>query len=415
MTNISHYLPESIHDRQAQSTGPHGILNTKKITANPAYAKPSFALRNPTLTTDALPQAEAPISIPHASKPTHVDTMDMLAGIKGIRPQRAKKAVLFAIKTTPPLGKGCSSCAELLSIPSDPLHPLVVRHPIFSTNESNTANIASQTCLDYVKEVTLLEELSDVPTVTPLVYAKILDSQALLKTIPTFLWERGETMESPSLRYEYIVQEYNNGGTLDQYIKTNPSTDTIKKLGWLREISSGLDSVHQKGIVHCDVKPDNIMLHNGHIRLIDFGTANRIGQPITTFGHKAGRPVHYKENEDENALQRNAEASDDNCGLAVIIIKMFGGTATQFNACKKASEAGSLTIDMIASQLKELSADSTLQRNVAQIILKLISCEAGQPGLHYTAHEAKVEFTTLITSKYANALKHDSEAQFWNM
>lgn len=73
----------------------------------------------------------------------------------------------------------------------------------------------------------------------------------------------------------FLVLEYIHGVTLDQLIKEGP-IEAPRAAGIARQIASALDAAHQKGVIHRDVKPRNVMLEQGRsdlVKLIDFGLA----------------------------------------------------------------------------------------------------------------------------------------------
>ena len=83
--------------------------------------------------------------------------------------------------------------------------------------------------------------------------------------------------------WSFIIMDYLHGGTLDQHVaRHGPLTeDNAKQVG--RQVAEALALTHQHGILHRDVKPQNIMLTNGyHAILTDFGSAKIEGQATFT-------------------------------------------------------------------------------------------------------------------------------------
>lgn len=73
----------------------------------------------------------------------------------------------------------------------------------------------------------------------------------------------------------YLVMEYCSGGSLRDKIASNSIT-TSQTIEWIQTLASCLRIIHKKGIIHHDIKPDNIVFsQNGTIKIADFGVANK--------------------------------------------------------------------------------------------------------------------------------------------
>lgn len=82
----------------------------------------------------------------------------------------------------------------------------------------------------------------------------------------------------------YFVYEYCNGGTLDKILQTykNSPEKVIpekKALLYFRQIVEAFKTLTKNNIMHRDLKPDNILLHNGIVKLADFGFCKSLGSP----------------------------------------------------------------------------------------------------------------------------------------
>ena len=85
----------------------------------------------------------------------------------------------------------------------------------------------------------------------------------------------------------YIIMEYVEGDTLTQYIEKHPRMTVADAIEVLSPVARALSTLHQKSVIHRDVKPDNIMVHQSSQQgvLLDFGAA-RIADN-TTISHSA--------------------------------------------------------------------------------------------------------------------------------
>jgi serine/threonine-protein kinase len=81
----------------------------------------------------------------------------------------------------------------------------------------------------------------------------------------------------------YLVMDYCEGGTLRTLMNGQSSLNLIQSLGLVADILAGIEHAHSRGIVHCDIKPENILLNlhpDGWVaRVSDFGIA-RLSQEI---------------------------------------------------------------------------------------------------------------------------------------
>jgi serine/threonine protein kinase len=103
---------------------------------------------------------------------------------------------------------------------------------------------------------------------------------------------RSRTISLELDTHTLVVQEYANGGDLYGRIEptaSGPSPATAR--AWMLQTALALAHVHSKGFVHRDVKPENILLHDGVVRLADFGLAQRTN--TTSAGSKVSGTRQY--------------------------------------------------------------------------------------------------------------------------
>ncbi|QDU78465.1 Serine/threonine-protein kinase PknB [Polystyrenella longa] len=97
--------------------------------------------------------------------------------------------------------------------------------------------------------------------------------------------------------YHYIAQEYVQGVNLRQYIDKHGPLDLKLTISLLRQIASALQKAGEIGIVHRDIKPDNILLNRkGQVKVADFGLARIVRQEdkgnLTQAGTTLGTPLY---------------------------------------------------------------------------------------------------------------------------
>ncbi len=92
----------------------------------------------------------------------------------------------------------------------------------------------------------------------------------------------------------YLVMDYCEGGTLRNLLKQDRPLRMLEGLQLIMGVLAGLDYAHRRGVVHCDIKPENILLTLGSKgwspRLSDFGIARRLPEIGTTRLHQEISP-----------------------------------------------------------------------------------------------------------------------------
>ena len=71
----------------------------------------------------------------------------------------------------------------------------------------------------------------------------------------------------------YIQMQYYDSFNLREYIQDRKRLDSTKSLDLFHQICQAVSHLHAKGVVHLDIKPENILLDNGIVRISDFGSA----------------------------------------------------------------------------------------------------------------------------------------------
>ena len=122
-------------------------------------------------------------------------------------------------------------------------------------------------------------------------------------------------------RLQYIVMEYIDGITLKEYLDQRKDLRWKETVHFTIQILRALQHAHDKGIVHRDIKPQNIMLlSDGTIKVTDFGIARLTRSEVrsASSGDKAIGSVHYISPE-----QARAEITDEKADLYSVGIMMY--------------------------------------------------------------------------------------------
>lgn len=81
----------------------------------------------------------------------------------------------------------------------------------------------------------------------------------------------------------YIVMEYVEGITLTEWVRLQGGSVPARQiLGMMDGVFEALSQIHSLGMIHRDISPDNMMLENGKLRLLDFGIAREVGRRTET-------------------------------------------------------------------------------------------------------------------------------------
>ncbi|MBR2876696.1 MAG: Stk1 family PASTA domain-containing Ser/Thr kinase [Clostridia bacterium] len=166
-------------------------------------------------------------------------------------------------------------------------------------------------------------------------------------------------------RLQYIVMEYVEGITLKEYIEQCGVVNWNEALFFVIQILRALQHAHDKGIVHRDIKPQNIMLlDNGLIKVTDFGIARFSRGETRTITEKAIGSVHYIS--PEQAKGQLTDEKADIYSIGVVLYEMLTGKLP-FDADNAVSVA-LMQLQVEAEPLRSINPDIPI--GFEQITLK---------------------------------------------
>ncbi len=166
-------------------------------------------------------------------------------------------------------------------------------------------------------------------------------------------------------RIQFIVMEYIDGITLNEYIEQSGVLDWRDAVHFVTQILRALQHAHSKGIVHRDIKPQNIMmLRDGTIKVMDFGIAKFAREEGKTGTDKAIGTVHYIS--PEQARGAATDAKSDLYSVGVMLYEMLTGKKP-FDHENPVSVA---VMHMQADPKRPRSIQADLAPGLEEIILK---------------------------------------------
>ncbi|KIL50424.1 non-spific serine/threonine protein kinase [Jeotgalibacillus alimentarius] len=123
----------------------------------------------------------------------------------------------------------------------------------------------------------------------------------------------------------YLVMEYVEGMTLKQYIREHSPLDLEDAVDIMLQLTSAIAHAHHNGIIHRDIKPQNILIDDqGNIKITDFGIAMALSATAITQTNSVMGTVHYLS--PEQARGGTASKKSDIYSLGIVMYELLTGT-----------------------------------------------------------------------------------------
>ena len=171
----------------------------------------------------------------------------------------------------------------------------------------------------------------------------------------------------------WYVLPYIRGESLRARLAREKQLGVDEALRIARQVANALDFAHQRGVIHRDVKPENILLHEGEAMLADFGIALAVqdagGNRLTETGISLGSP-HYMSPEQATG-ERQLDARSDIYSLGAVVYEMLTGEPPHTGASVQAVMAKLLTERPTSIRAIRDTVPETVDAAVAKALAKM--------------------------------------------
>jgi tetratricopeptide (TPR) repeat protein len=225
---------------------------------------------------------------------------------------------------------------------------------------------------------TILAEMAATPTAMKRFKSEVVLAQSIVHKNIVRIFDIGEDGDT-----KFITMDFIEGADLKHLIVERGKLPPLEAAGIIRQVCSGLEAAHAAGVIHRDLKPQNIMMQsNGQVIVMDFGIAGS-GQSrgATQTGAFLGTPDYMSP---EQAQTEPSDARSDIFSLGLIFYEMltgklpFRGKTVLETMFKRTTEAAVAPVEI----------DPSLPKSANDIVVK---CLQRDPEQRYQSVTALLE------------------------
>ncbi|VEG64556.1 putative serine/threonine-protein kinase PknB [Staphylococcus condimenti] len=202
--------------------------------------------------------------------------------------------------------------------------------------------------------------------------------------------------------YFFLVMEYIEGPTLSEYIKTHGPLSIETAVNFAEQILNGIQHAHEAGIVHRDIKPQNILVdRHKTLRILDFGIAKALSETaMTQTSHVLGTVQYLSP---EQAKGESTDMRTDIYSIGIVLYEMLVGEPP-FTG----ETAVSIAIKHIQDPMPNASDKrSEIPQALSNVILK--ATEKNRNDRYQDTESMKKDLSSVLKTSRANESKYISD------
>ena len=200
----------------------------------------------------------------------------------------------------------------------------------------------------------------------------------------------------------YLVMEYIEGMTLSEHIKTHGALEPKTAVAYINQVLQGIQHAHEQGIVHRDIKPQNMMIDpNDTIKIVDFGIAKALSETTMTQTNHVIGTVQYLSPEQAKG-EKTGEQSDI-YSIGIVLYEMLTGSAPF---------TGETAVSIAIKQIQENVPNVTEQHaDIPQALSNVIlrATEKEPTNRYKTASEMLHDVATVLDASRVNEPVYETE------